>query len=208
MSFPPAPGELPARLLAGLVLSVTIGTLVLISVHDPWWLVWRAWGLVLLGVVTGAALVWAVRLPAPPVARGARFQGRQPARPGTQPYTGADNRTAGSDSGGRGGDQRALAGDLVDLLDAAPSDSLRYRIRRTLTDAGISEYAADGEVFDPERHNVVDVEWTDDPSRESRVARTLRPGFADGTHIVRAAEVLVYRGSHTSPGEQSRRTGR
>jgi hypothetical protein len=192
---------------AGLVLSGTILTLVLISVHDPWWLVWRAWALVLLGAVTGAAIVWAMRLPAPPVVREPRPPARQPTRPGGKPSTPADDRTAGQDSGRRGAPS-ALAEDLVDLLDAAPSDALRYRIRRTMSDAGIAEYAADGEVFDPARHNVVDVEWTDDPSRESRVARTLRPGFADGTHVVRAAEVLVYRGSRTSPREQSRRTGR
>jgi hypothetical protein len=174
--------------VAGLVVSVTVATLVIISLHDPWWLVWRAWGFVLLGAVTGAAIVWSLRVPP----RDAVVQGTQPeVRQPTRPH-----------------DQSVLAADLVDLLDAAPSDSLRYRIRRTLSDAGIVEYAADGEVFDPERHNVVDLEWTDDPTRSSRVARTLRPGFADGAHIVRAADVLVYRESHTASREESRRTER
>jgi len=90
-----------------------------------------------------------------------------------------------------------MAEALVDLLDVVPTESLRYRVRSALSDAGVAEFGADGEVFDPARHHVVEVEWTDDPEQESRVARTLRPGFADGTGVVRAAEVLVYRSSRT-----------
>jgi hypothetical protein len=203
-SFPPAPGELSARLLAGLVLAGTIATLALISVNDPWWLVWRAWGLILVGAAAGAATVWALRVPPRQVIREVRPSAdiRGPSRPPAP----VDDRAWGGGGSARRPGATFLAGEVVGLLDAAPSDSMRYRIRRMLSDAGVVEYAADGEVFDPERHNVVDVEWTDDPARESRVARTLRPGFADGPRILRVADVLVYRGSQDARTEQSRRT--
>jgi hypothetical protein len=182
----------------------TIATLALISVNDPWALVWRAWALVLLGAAAGAATVWALRLPPRQVVQKEHPSAgiQEPSRPPDP----VDDRARGGGGSARGPGATVLAGEVVDLFDAAPSDSLRYRIRRILSDAGIVEYAADGEVFDPERHNVVDVEWTDDPARESRVARTLRPGFADGPRVVRAADVLVYRGSQASRTEQPRRT--
>jgi molecular chaperone GrpE (heat shock protein) len=94
-----------------------------------------------------------------------------------------------------------MAEALVDLLDVVPTESLRYRVGRALSEAGVAEFRADGEVFDPVRHHVVEVEWTDDPTQDSRVARTLRPGFAEAAGVVRAADVLVYRSSRTrSPG--------
>jgi hypothetical protein len=189
---------------------MTITTLVAITVHDPWRLVWRAWGLVFLGAVTGAAVVWVMRVPPRQVVRemGPPAEVPPPGRTGEPAHEGVDVRPEGQDGGGIRSDESVMAGELVDLLEAVPSDSLRYRIRRVLSDAGIVEYGADGEVFDPERHNVVDVESTDDPSRESRIARTVRPGFSDGARVIRPAEVLVYRGSRSSPTERPRRTVR
>jgi hypothetical protein len=203
-SFPPAPGERPARLLAALVVAATVTSLTLISVHDPWWLVWRAWGLILLGAAAGAATAWALRAsPRQVVGKAPRPTATREPRRLPAP---ADGLARGGSGSQRPPRATVLAGEVVELIDAAPSDSMRYRIRRILSDAGVVEYAADGEVFDPERHNVVDVEWTDDPTRESRVASTLRPGFADGPRIVRAADVLVYRGSPASRPEQPRGT--
>jgi hypothetical protein len=132
----------------------------------------------------------------------------RPGRTGEPSYEGGDDHPGGEHSGGIHSGESVIAGELVDLLEAVPSDSLRYRIRRVLSNAGIVEYGADGEVFDPERHNVVDIESTDDPTRESRIARTVRPGFSDGARVIRPAEVLVYRGSQTSPTERPRRTVR
>lgn len=180
--FPPEPGRLPARVFALLASTVTLVVLVAVTSHDAWWLVWRAWGFVLLGAVTGAAVAWAVRRP--------------PRRPPSSPAVSADRGSAGS-HGANATTEGVLAREMVDLLDTLPNESQRYQVHRALSDAGIVEFEADGELFDPERHEVVDVEWTDDRSRESRVARTVRPGYADGTRVIRAAEVLVYRGSRT-----------
>ncbi|MGH3814901.1 MAG: nucleotide exchange factor GrpE [Pseudonocardiaceae bacterium] len=78
-------------------------------------------------------------------------------------------------------------------------------MQRALSDAGITEFSAEGEPFDPTRHHAADIEWTDDPARNQRVARTLSPGYSDGPTVVRAAEVLVYRSR--TPGDAGIRGG-
>ncbi|MFD2093078.1 nucleotide exchange factor GrpE [Blastococcus deserti] len=226
------PGRLAARLVAVLAGTATAAALAGATVSGPWWYTWRAWGLVLLGAWAGAAVVWAFVLPrspavaapppavaAPPPAVAApqppadagRSGGREPAvappsgvrEPSVVPGSGLPQVT-----GQARGDRYRLLGALVELLDAVPTESLRYRVQRALSEAGVAEFRPDGDVFDPERHHAMDVEWTDDPRRESRVARTLRPGLADGGGVVRAAEVLVYRSSRTRPAEAPGRSAR
>jgi hypothetical protein len=178
--------------LALSAITVTLVVLVAVTSHDAWWLVWRAWGFVLLGAGTGAAVAWAVRQP----------QRRLPSSPPV-----ATDRGSASPPAASSAKDGLLAREMVELLDTLPNESQRYQVHRALSDAGIVEFGADGDLFDPERHEVVDVEWTDDPSRESRVARTVRAGYADGTRVIRAAEVLVYRGSRTPRAGVSGRTG-
>jgi len=98
-----------------------------------------------------------------------------------------------------------LARSLVDLLDVAPTDAMRYRLERALADAGVTTFTADGQLFDPVRHDAVDVEWTDDPRRERQVARTVRSGYALGPDVVRAADVLVYRTQAATADDRGRR---
>lgn len=185
----PKPGGLLARFFAALALTAAAAAVVAATVTGEWWYVWRAWAFVLVGGLAGAGVAWAVR-PVRPTGTSAA-----PSRPQTDGLEQVPDR------------QHRLAVALVELLDLVPTDSLRYRVQRALSDAGIAEYQADGEVFDPERHHVVDVESTDDPALESRVAQTVRPGYADGQSVVRAADVLLYRGLHTSP-TRPRRTAR
>ncbi|MGH3925420.1 MAG: hypothetical protein ACRDTT_21615, partial [Pseudonocardiaceae bacterium] len=154
----PAPGGIMARLLAVVLALIVVALLLGATVTGPWWYTWRAWGLVLAAMVTGAALAWAIRIPPPRVV--AVGSGRAP-----EPAT----------------DKRyELAQALIELLALVPTDSLRYRVQRALSDAGITEFSAEGEPFDPTRHHAADIEWTDDPTRNQRVARTLSPGYSDG----------------------------
>src|SRR3712207_5191907 len=148
----PEPGGRGARVLAVLGLTAAVAALAAATVTGEWWYIWRAWAFVLLGALAGAAVVRAVR----------------PARPTATPPGSREWEPAGSDRAP--GQQHRLAVALIDLLDLVPTESLHYRVQRALSDAGIAEYAADGEVFDPERHHVVDVESTDDPALESRIA--------------------------------------
>jgi hypothetical protein len=196
--FVPEPGGLVARGIAVLVVAAAAAALVAAAVTRPWWYAWRAWGLLLLGVLAGAAIVWALATPRRAMASPAA----QPPEPAEQvlPERAVD---PGRSAGGHG-----MAEALVELLDAVPTESLRYRVSRALSDAGVAQFAADGEVFDPARHHAVEVEWTDDPQRESRVARTLRPGFSDDAGVVRAAEVLVYRSSRSGSDRMSGRRDR
>lgn len=185
--FRPGPGGVGARVSAVLLVGAAAAALLAATVTGPWWYTWRAWGLVSLGALAGAAAAWAVAPPRPRVTTSGAASSERPGGPASA-------------------DRHRVVEALVDLLDAVPTESLRYRVHRALSDAGVSEFGADGELFDPTRHHVQDVEWTDDPGRESRVARTLRPGFTDGADVVRAAEVLVYRTTRTrSAGVSGRR---
>ncbi|MGH3785217.1 MAG: nucleotide exchange factor GrpE [Pseudonocardiaceae bacterium] len=167
----PAPSGIIARLLAVVLVLVVVALLLGATVTGPWWYTWRAWGLVLAAMVTGAALAWAIRIPPPQVVAVRSARAPEPATE----------------------KRYELAQALIELLALVPTDSLRYRVKRALSDAGFMEFSADGQPFDPARHHAAEVEWTDDPTRNQRVARTLSPGYSDGHTVVRAAEVLVYR---------------
>jgi len=178
----PGAGGIAAKAVAVLALGAAVAGAVAAAVTGPWGYTWRACGLLLLGALAGAALVWGFAVPR---------------RQDSAPDGGALDRVV---SRSPSTDGHSMAEALVELLDAVPSESLRYRISRALADGGVAEFGADGEVFDPGRHHVIEVEWTDDPARDSHVARTLRPGFSDEYGVVRAAEVLVYRSSRPTAG--------
>jgi hypothetical protein len=189
----PASGTVAARLAAIPVVLLLGIVLTAASVHAPWWYLWRVWGVGVTAAVAGAAVAWAARPAARPVRPGSVAALDRRAAVPVAPRPPSASALPATDGGALVGERRRLATALIDLLDQVPSESLRYRVRRALSDAGIAEYGADGQPFDPARHQVVDVRLTDDPSQERRVARTLRPGFSDGEAVLRPADVLVYR---------------
>lgn len=90
------------------------------------------------------------------------------------------------------GEHRAtLILNLVKLLPQLP-DGLKWQAGNALTAVGVRELTPDGERFDPRRHHVVGTEAPADPARVNTIARTIRPGYADGDHVVVHPKVVVY----------------
>jgi hypothetical protein len=86
----------------------------------------------------------------------------------------------------------ASCADLADRLrDRQPA--LYTVLTRDLTAVGVTVELADGELFDPGRHNPVGTEPTTDPEADLRVAATVRLGYADHGSVVRTPDVIVYR---------------
>ena len=88
--------------------------------------------------------------------------------------------------------------ELVDSVDrAARGDSatfapLRDQIGAILDREGVARVGAEGERFDPERHEAVGVRETDEvPDRT--VVDVSRSGFARGDRVLRPAQVIVSR---------------
>lgn len=97
-------------------------------------------------------------------------------------------------------DQRtALVRGLVDLMPQLP-DGLAWQATNTLATAGVSVVVPDGERFDPNDHHVVDTRATSDTRLVDTVARTVRPGYADGDCVVVYPKVVVYTAEPGSPG--------
>jgi molecular chaperone GrpE len=88
--------------------------------------------------------------------------------------------------------------ELVDSVDrAVRSDGagfqpLREQIGAILEREGITRVGAEGEPFDPERHEAVAVRETDDVP-ERTVVEVARSGFARGDRVLRPAQVVVSR---------------
>lgn len=89
-------------------------------------------------------------------------------------------------------DQRAaLVRGLVDLLPQLP-DGLVWQAENALKQVGVRPVVPDGEVVDPLRHHVVGTEPPADATQVNTVARTIRPGYADGERLVIHPKVVVY----------------
>ena len=69
----------------------------------------------------------------------------------------------------------------------------RDRFLATLTRHGISRLALDGEEFDPNLAEAVQVVEPEAPDMDGKVAATLRPGYALGERVIRPARVAVAR---------------
>jgi molecular chaperone GrpE len=88
--------------------------------------------------------------------------------------------------------------ELVDSVDrAARSDSetfapLRDQIEAILAREGIARVGAEGEHFDPERHEAVGVRETDE-APDRTIVEVPRSGFARGPRVLRPAQVVVAR---------------
>jgi hypothetical protein len=89
--------------------------------------------------------------------------------------------------------QRAgLVRDLATLVPQLP-DALAWQAVNALAAAGVRILdPAAGSAFDPALHDVAGVEPAPGPGLTDTVARTLRPGFSDGPHVVVHPRVVVY----------------
>jgi molecular chaperone GrpE (heat shock protein) len=87
----------------------------------------------------------------------------------------------------------ALIRACITVIDQVDSVMLREHLEDALSDVGVEPYEPDGERFDPERHDAVGRQPTDDPELDGLVATTQRPGYRDGALDVRMPEVIVWR---------------
>lgn len=106
----------------------------------------------------------------------------------------------------------AIAQQIGRLLDAGPDRGdlvvAAVRFRDQLTDrhpalagllldalrhSGVTELPADGEMFDPAHHQAVGTVSATHRRDHGRVAETVRPGYLDGTSVLRLPQVVVRR---------------
>jgi GrpE len=80
---------------------------------------------------------------------------------------------------------------LADLAAKLPAE-YGWQAANVLDAAGARRIVPDGDAFDPARHHAVDTEPPPDARLDDTVARTLRPGWADGSQVVVPARVVVY----------------
>lgn len=92
----------------------------------------------------------------------------------------------------------ALVRGLVDLLPQLP-EAVAWQAENALTKAGVRQVVPDGELVDPRRHHVVGTETPTDAGRINTVARTVRPGYADGDRLVTHPKVVVYTMDQAAP---------
>lgn len=99
-----------------------------------------------------------------------------------------------------------LISTCIDLRDrlAHTSPALDRTLRSALERVGVLEVSADGERFDEQRHNAVERAWTDDVELSGSVASTDRVGYADGEHLLREPDVVVYRLRTQASAEETR----
>lgn len=88
----------------------------------------------------------------------------------------------------RNGLVRAAVHVAINVQSAGLRDGLDLALRT----AGVDTLSADGEQFDPCLHRAVRRLPVADPSLQGVVAETVRNGYRDGTHVLRAADVAVY----------------
>jgi len=101
-------------------------------------------------------------------------------------------------------DQRLiLARGLAEMISQMP-DSLSWQASNVLSDAGVTVLVPDGQPFDPTKFHAVGSE-PGPMSAADTVARTVRPGYADGSRILVAPKVVVYDGA-TGPAPSGERT--
>ncbi|MBB5959226.1 hypothetical protein FHS29_005846 [Saccharothrix tamanrassetensis] len=80
---------------------------------------------------------------------------------------------------------------LSDLMPKLP-EGVAWQAENLLTAAGIRLVVPDGEPVDPRGHLVIGTEPTEDDDLVDTVARTVRPGYADGSRIVVHPSVVMY----------------
>jgi GrpE len=111
----------------------------------------------------------------------------RPLPPGTEPIAGTELRQLR-----RSAEQKtALARSVAELVPSLP-DALVWRAEQALADVGVRSVVPDGQLFDAEAHHVVGTEPVPRGGRENTIARTIRPGYADGETILVYPKVIVY----------------
>lgn len=73
---------------------------------------------------------------------------------------------------------------------------VRQKFAALIEGSGVTEIAAEGEPFDPLRHEAVAYQ----PGPEGRVVAVVQPGFEAGSQVVRPARVVVGNGPSASNG--------
>ncbi len=127
--------------------------------------------------------------PGPPAAPAAPVPTAAPTPPvGGGPVIGAP---PARDSDQVRGQRVALVEAMIGLRDKLPSEALGTEVVEALAAAGITEVRPEGEPFDPARHRAVHQVATDDPSRHGTIASVERPGYTDGSTMIRQPEVVV-----------------
>ena len=107
--------------------------------------------------------------------------------PGSEPIAGSELRQLR-----RSAEQKtALARSLAELVPSLP-DALVWRAEQALADVGVRSVVPDGQPFDETAHHVVGTEPVPRGGRENIIARTIRPGYADGENILVYPKVIVY----------------
>ncbi|MEJ2855879.1 MULTISPECIES: nucleotide exchange factor GrpE [unclassified Saccharothrix] len=80
---------------------------------------------------------------------------------------------------------------LTDLMPKLP-EGVAWQAENLLAAAGVRVVVPDGRPVDPRSHHVVGTEPTEDEDAVDTVARTVRPGYADGERIVVCPSVIAY----------------
>jgi hypothetical protein len=107
--------------------------------------------------------------------------------PGTEPVA----RSELGQLRGAAQQKAALARSVAELLPSMP-DALVWRAEKALAEVGVRSIVPDGQPFDEAAHHVVGTEPVPHGGRENIIARTIRPGYADGDQILVYPKVIVY----------------
>ena len=90
-------------------------------------------------------------------------------------------------------ERERLVNACIETLDIATTDAIREVLSRALKDVNVVPVYADGETFDGNRHNAVDVTPTGEELMHNRISETERPGYTDHGILIRPPDVVVYR---------------
>jgi len=90
-------------------------------------------------------------------------------------------------------ERRQLIELLIYAWDRARSPGVWERLTEGLAAVGVQVLRPDGELYDPNVHEVGGIEATDDGARVGTVAETEVAGFADRGTVIREPVVVVYR---------------
>lgn len=92
------------------------------------------------------------------------------------------------------GELDQLIRSVIEARDLAdPSSVMAARLGAALTEAGVRELAPVGRPFDPARHFAVGTTPAPDQDKTDVIAEVQRVGYADGDHVIREADVVVFR---------------
>ncbi|WP_250037642.1 nucleotide exchange factor GrpE [Paractinoplanes maris] len=106
------------------------------------------------------------------------------------------------DDGPEGRQRAAMIRSLADLVPQMP-DALAWQATSILEAAGVRTIRPDGDRFDPAVHHAVGTEHPPDGQTAGVIARTIRPGYADGRRLVVHPRVVVFDDDTPADGARS-----